>query len=256
MNRLSAARALPLAFAVGLTLCGRAGAQSYQNPYNLPLIGPVQSAGSDARSRDFMQNVMPAFTAFIEENLQEASEFQGAPEFVLDPTKLCLPFDTDRPIRVYFLYEGAWYQNQLGLAIVDAGHGRDGQTPLIDPLSVGKLVFPDASFKYPPDGLWPGGPLFQGDFVEIGNVERGKQLDFFLVSNGARGGRAVLRNFKELNPHGLQHIIAVSFPHQHPGYVMIGFEDMVGGGDLDYNDCLFVIDFGYNIFLTEDDLPH
>jgi len=231
-------------------------ADDWQNPHNLPVLAEVQGAASDARSQDFQQNVLPAFQAFIDANLEEMSEFESAPEFILDPTRLYLPLATNKPIRVYFVHEGAAYRNQLGLSIVDAGHGRSGDSDLIDPLSAGKLLFPDASFENPPDGLSPGGPLHTGDFVEIGHVEQGKQLDFFLVSDGANGKTKVLRNFKELNSDGLQHVIAGYFKEDFPGYVLIGFEDIVGGGDLDYNDCLFVIDIGYDIDIDESELPH
>ena len=178
---------------------------------------------------------------------------------MLDPTRLYLPLDTNRPIRVYFVDEGAAYRNQLGVSIAEAGHGRNGSSPLIDPLSNGRLIFPDASYANPPDGLTPGGPLHTGDFVELGNVSQGNQLDFFLISDGANGvggGNNVLRNFAELNSDGLQHVITAYFREDYPGYILIGFEDIVGGGDLDYNDCLFVIDVGYDIMIDESSLPH
>ncbi len=229
---------------------------SYQNPHNLPLIGAVKAAGSDARAQAFQTNVLPVFQQFIDNNLQEMSRFEIAPQFVLDPTRLYLPLSTNQPVRVYFMHEGAMYRNQLGVSIVDAGHGRDGVSQLIDPLTQGKLIFPDASYKNPPDGLSPGGPLSRGDYVQIGNVAAGKQLDFFLVSDGANGGRSVLRNFKQLNSDGLQHVVAAYFHEDYPGFILIGFEDIVGGGDLDYNDCLFVIDIGYDITIDEGSLPH
>lgn len=239
---------------------GGGGSQpSYQNPYNLPLIGQVQAANSDARSQDFQQNVLPAFQTFIDQNLQEMSRFEIAPEYVLDPTRLYLPLATNKPIRAYFVHEGAAYRNQLGVSIVDAGHGRNGTTQLIDPLTQGQLIFPDASYQNPPDGLSPGGPLNVGDFVELGNVAQGKQLDFFLISDGANGvsgGQNVLRNFANLNSDKKQHVIAAYFRDLLPGYILIGFEDIVGGGDLDYNDCLFVIDVGYDFTVDEGDLPH
>jgi len=231
-------------------------ALAWENPHGLSVIGSVQDAGSDARSQNFQENVLPVFQQFIDENLQEMSEFEGAPDYVLDPTKLYLPLATNQPIRVYFVHEGAAYRNQLGVAIVDAGHGQDGETELIDPLSQGQLIFPDASYENPPDGLSPGGPLHCGDFVEIGNVDQGKELDFFLVSDGANGSSEVLRNFVEFNSDGLQHVITAYYDELYPGFILIGFEDIVGGGDLDYNDCLFIIDIGYDITVTEEDLPH
>jgi hypothetical protein len=229
---------------------------SPKNPYNLQLWGSVQKAGSDARAQDFQKNVLPTFQAFIQQNLQEYSRFNAAPKFVLDPEKLYLPLATSRPARVYFVSEGAAYRNQMGLAISTAGHGQTSGSALVDPLKAGKLVFIDASFKNPSDGLTPGGPLNAGDFVEIGNVSAGKQLDFFLISNGASGGTAVLRNFPELNNDGLQHVIGGYYADTFPGYVLICFEDIDGGGDLDYNDCCFILDVGYDLTVDQSTLPH
>jgi hypothetical protein len=43
-------------------------------------------------------------------------------------------------------------------------------------------------------------------------------------------------------------------------YVLLGFEDIIGGGDLDYNDSLFVIDIGevnaQNLMDDASTLPH
>lgn len=227
-----------------------------ENPYELPVIGDVQLAKSDDRAIEFYDNVLPTFMAFIDQNLKERAEFESAPDFVLDPTKLYLPLPTDQPVRVYFLHEGAGYRNQLGIAVGDAGHGRNGMDPLVDPLGVGQLIFLDASFEEHPDGEFPNLPLHTGDFVDIGNIESGMQMDFFLISNGANGGQAVLRNFEELNSDKLQHVIAMYFADEFPGYILIGFEDIVGGGDLDYNDCLFVVDVGVDVDIDESDLPH
>jgi hypothetical protein len=41
-------------------------------------------------------------------------------------------------------------------------------------------------------------------------------------------------------------------------YVLVGFEDIVGGGDLDYNDALFVVDIGIenaSNLINESTLP-
>lgn len=237
-------------------------AQAAKNPFNLPKYTAVQKAKSDTRSTQFANQVMPTFQQFIDKSLKEASQFKVAPDYVLDPTRLYLPLTTLQPVRVYFVHEGAGYRNQLGVSIVDAGHGRSGSSTLIDPLTQGKLIFDDASFEVTQIKDKKGnvtsqsGGLTAGDFVEIGTIQAGKQVDFFLCSDGANGTKNLLRNFPELNSDKLQHVIAVYFKDTHPGYVMIGFEDIVGGGDLDYNDTLFVIDFGYDISIEKGDLPH
>lgn len=252
-------RLLIIVGAIGVTsspLTAQAQLPKAKNPYGLKTYGAVKKAGSDARAQDFQANVLPAFIAFIDQTLNEYSRFEAAPEFVLDPEKLYLPLATNRPARVYFVSEGAGYRNQLGLAISTAGHGQSNGSQLVDPLTAGKLLFLDASFKNPPDGLTPGGPLNSGDFVDIGKLSAGKQLDFFLISNGASGGRAVLRNFPELNDDGLQHVVAGYYSETFPGFVLIAFEDIDGGGDLDYNDCCFILDVGYDLSIDESNLPH
>lgn len=122
-------------------------AQAAKNPFNLPKYTAVQNAKSDTRSTQFANNVLPTFQQFINKSLKEASQFKVAPDYVLDPTRLYLPLTTLQPVRIYFVHEGAGYRNQLGVSIVDAGHGRSGSSALIDPLTQGKLIFEDASFE-------------------------------------------------------------------------------------------------------------
>ena len=45
-----------------------------------------------------------------------------------------------------------------------------------------------------------------------------------------------------LNPDGIQHVAA--FAVEDSPYLMIGFEDLYMGGDLDFNDLLFAVDIG------------
>lgn len=94
-------------------------------------------------------------------------------------------------------------------------------------------------------------PLREGDFVDIGVGGNGWQLDFFLISNGFRLWRdsnqtntnlGWLWNDKSKNSDGLQHVVAFALPDS--PYILVGFEDILGGGDLDYNDALFVVDVG------------
>lgn len=107
-------------------------------------------------------------------------------------------------------------------------------------------------------GRTPQEPLKPGDFVEIGVGERGFQLDFFLIANAVNGGSQWLWNDTRKNPDGLNHLVA--FMIQDSRYILLGFEDIVGGGDLDYNDALFVIDIGQenaeNLYNEYNSLPH
>lgn len=206
--------------------------QSPARPLGLPVHGPVYQYASDARSQDFYANYLPTFLDIINVHLSESVVFQNVSGFKLDASRLFLRAQAERPIRIYFLAEGAGYHNTVGFAWTPAGSpGRGAAT----------VLFPDASIR--------GGnkrttwePLKCGDFIEIGVGDRGYQLDFFLIANAVNGGQQFLWNDPEENPDSLQHVVAFLLPGT--PYILLGFEDIVGGGDLDYNDALFVVDIG------------
>jgi hypothetical protein len=199
---------------------------------------------SDARSQDFYVNYMPSFLQIINEQLAESVVFTGVQGFKLDASRLLLRTPSDEPIRIYFLYEGAGYHNTVGFAWTPAGSpGRGAPT----------VLFPDASIKGGSTRTtWE--PLKCGDFIEIGVGDRGYQLDFFLISNAVNGGTQWLLNDPTENSDSLQHVVAFLLPGT--PYVLLGFEDIIGGGDLDYNDSLFVVDIGQTNAdnLDQDDL--
>lgn len=216
--------------------------QSSARPYGLQPIAPVQLSGSDARAQDFNDNFLPYFRELINTKLSESVDFTDREGFRLDASRLFLRTESDLPIRIYFVHEGAGYHNSLGFSATPVGAPQ--QSPP-------HLIFPDASFHGPWSGQrTPNDPMVVGDFVEIDNGAPGVQLDFFIVANGAGnqysyGGTNIVGtwfNNPDLNADGLQHAVAFLLPDSR--YVMIGFEDLWGGGDLDYNDCLFVVDIG------------
>jgi len=73
-------------------------------------------------------------------------------------------------------------------------------------------------------------------------MEGGHQLDFFLISNGARLARGTYSTDSSINPDGIDHVVAFALADS--PYLLIGFEDMYNGGDRDYNDALFAVDIG------------
>jgi hypothetical protein len=221
-----------------------ASVQSPARPFGLPVQGPVMQYASDARSQDFYVNYMPSFLQIINDQLSESVVFTGVSGFKLDASRLFLRSKSDKPIRIYFLYEGAGYHNTVGFAWTPAGSpGRGAAT----------VLFPDASIKSGNQRTtWE--PLKCGDFVEIGVGDRGYQLDFFLISDAVNGGRQWLWNDPTENSDSLQHVVAFLLPGT--PYVLLGFEDIIGGGDRDYNDALFVVDIGQTNAddLDEDDI--
>jgi len=225
--------------------------QSTARPYKLPVYAPVQMKASDARSQDFQTNFLPVFNQLINESLAESVQFNNVSGFKLDASRLFLRSASDLPIRVYFVHEGAGYWNSLGFSFTPAGQESPGQP---------YLIFPNASFVSPTSNKRNNStPLVVGDFVELTVGGPGIQMDFFLIADGAsKKPRDTWYNNKALNVDGKQHVVAFLLPNSR--YVMIGFEDLYGGGDLDYNDCLFVVDIGEtnaeNLFKDSSDLPN
>lgn len=141
------------------------------------------------------------------------------------------------PLEVYFINEGAGYKNQL-LYSVNGG-------PL-------QMIFDNVSS---PNSILKNadGPLALGEGKSLGNFADGTQVDFFLNSDGytkgldptgndptaelTRDGSRLLGADADLNRDGLQHIVAYAIGE----WMLIGFEDIIGGGDLDYNDTVFAV---------------
>ncbi|WOO42021.1 DUF4114 domain-containing protein [Rubellicoccus peritrichatus] len=211
-------------------------AQSTARPFGLDIIDTVQLAGSDAASADFQQNALPQLQSFVNENLGERQGIENLSTIALDPSKLYLSNESD--VRVYFIGEGAGYHNTLGFSTEGAS---------LDPNDA-SLIFPDASspYSYYRDGQSNrrsnNTPLQAGDFVDLGQMEAGSTLDFFLIANGAYGGNYVWSTEESANVDGLTHV--VSLAEDGSPYLLIGFEDLYGGGDKDYNDLVFAVDIG------------
>lgn len=220
---------------------GQAAAyQSDARPFGLDIVGKVMAAGSDASAATFQKDVLPGLTRFLQGSLGERTQVDDS-RMALDPSKLFLKNSSD--VRVYFMGEGAGYQNTLGFDTTASGSGaiKDGTA---------KLIFPNASSNvstYDPNdnpAPTPGAPLTPGDFVNLGRLAGGTLLDFFLIANGAGGGSTVFSTDRSVNSDGINHVVA--FAHQAAGsaYLIIGFEDLLGGGDRDFNDVLFAVDIG------------
>lgn len=228
-------------------------AQSSARPFGLDITSPVYQAGSDSNSADFQANHLPTFQEFINVNLTEKGALQDTSNLALDPSKLILSTQSD--VRAYFIGEGAGYHNTLGFNVTGSGIAEG------NPL----LIFPDSS-SY--NSYYEGGnntqgyrsnnyPLLPGDFADLGTHQAETKLDFFVIANGARGGTNVYSTQESLNPDGINHVI--SYAIEDSPYLLIGFEDLYGGGDLDFNDLIFVADIGasnvQNLILTSNPEP-
>ena len=160
---------------------------------------------------------------------------------VLDPTKLNISHDAD--VKVYFINEGAGYRNQLKVKAT-------GATPL------DKMVFNDVSCRKHEygtstrtgciignDNLDPEDALDLGDYVDLGTIQAGTNLDFQVLANGfGKTNPKVWHTDATDNSDKLQHVIA----YEYQNYLILGWEDLNNGGDMDYNDVVFVVDIGEN----------
>lgn len=236
------------AFSIFLTAPALGGTvspvQSSARPFGLDIVGPVQLAGSDARASSFMNDALADVQATVNANLGERNAIDNISGIALDTSELKLEYDAE--VRAYFIGEGAGYHNTLGFFTTPY----DPEAGIAS--TDAKLIFPDASssVSYLDTGNTGGNrtsstPLLVGDFVDMGNLTAGTNINPFLISNGANGGQNVYTAFPDLNSDGIQHFISltVSAVEDSP-YLLIGIEDLHGGGDRDYNDLVFVLDIG------------
>lgn len=214
--------------------------QSNARPFGLEIAGLVQLAGSDAAAADFMNNSLPGLRESVAQNLSEKSSLPNVSNLALDPSALVLQNASE--VRAYFVGEGAGYRNTLGFMTTpyDSNQGFAGTDA--------KLIFPDASSSQSylnpnaPAARTQSAPLLEGDFVDLGSFEAGTSLNPFLISNGANGGKDIFTSVAAQNIDGLQHFVSLAVADS--PYLLIGVEDLKGGGDLDYNDVVFVLDIG------------
>jgi hypothetical protein len=234
---------LPLASAMALSAVDvgaqtAAPIQSTVRPLGLGIVDTVKLGGSDTASSSFQTQVLPNLTQFLNQQLGESHAIDDT-GIQLDPSKLKLKTQSD--VRVYFVGEGAGYANTLGFTT-------DGSGSATSPTS--QLIFPNASSRVtsynPPSSILrtANEPLMPGDFVDLGRKAANTSLDFFLIANGANGGRSVFSTQNSQNPDGINHVISFAYAMQNSPYLILGFEDLWGGGDRDFNDLLFAVDIG------------
>jgi hypothetical protein len=215
--------------------------QAGARPYGLDIVAKVDVAGSDAASAKFQASVLPSITDLINKNLSEYHKFDKAGSLALDPSKLRMSVESSA--RVYFVGEGAGYRNTLGFNTIVSE-----AAPTTALTKTAEIIFPDASSTvstYNPDAKTQrtaNAPLLPGDFVELGKFKAGSMLDFFLVADGANGGKNVWTDSVKRNSDGINHLIAFAMPGS--PYLVMAFEDLAGGGDRDYNDVVFAVDIG------------
>lgn len=242
----SALASLALFFCSTMLAGTPASVQSNYRPNGLQLwsntLGLVQMKKSDAAAATFFNNDMPGFLTMINANLGESSALGQVENRSLAPEKLF--FYCEYTPRIYFLGEGAGYTNGLG-AVICPAKPDTGTIPTGDKF----LIIPNSQSSQGLGGSGSGTrsksePLLVGDFVDLPTIKRGEQLELFLIANmnSSAQPEATYYNEKAVNVDKLQHMVAF-FP-QNSSYIILGFEDIKGGGDRDYNDLVFAIDVG------------
>lgn len=201
--------------------------QSPARPFGLEIVDTVKLAGSDDASSDFQNNYLPTMSGWGNMELTAPSFTDLTSTIALDPSKISLATQYDT--RVYFIGENTNYKNTLGFN-TSGGGITEG-----DPL----LIFPDASTA---NKRKKQTPLLSGDFVDLGTIESGSGLDFFLIADGARGGTDVFSTQTSSNPDGLEHALVFARPDS--PYLFIAFEDLYGETNGDYKDLLVAVDIG------------
>ena len=179
------------------------------------------------------QALIPEFQKLVQkESLEITADKVSAQK--LDASTLFLKHDHN--VRVWFINEGAGYKNQLAY---EATKGSDYKKA---------MIFDDISCKSDCElSNGNNAPLDIGDFVDLGLIKGGTQLNFLLKADGANANPAngdVYGADASLNSDGLQHLMAFAVQAGGRDYLLMGFEDLRNGGDKDYNDAVFVVDFG------------
>lgn len=240
MTKFSALTAATL-LSLGVATQGQAGTvspvQSSATPLGLDPLADVELAGSDAGALNFYENELPSIEDTVNTTLNEREAVLDVSSMALDPNDLFLAETSD--VRVYFVGEGAGYRNSLGIYTGDSSEGLNGDAG---------LIFPDASTSssyYDPVTTTyrsSGAPVAAGDFVDLGTYEAGTQLNMFLIANGANGGTQTWYTDSALNADSIEHFVVLATPDN--PYLLIGVEDLYGGGDQDYNDVVVALDIG------------
>lgn len=214
--------------------------QSGDRPLGLDIVAPVMAAGSDTASANFQVTELPQFLSYVNLNWNTASNLIGLDAVSLDPSAIVVQQDTIA--RAYLLRDGAGYRNTLGFNTVDMGTNAS---------SVSQLLFPDVSsnnqYFADPESLASdprssGNPLLVGDFVDLGAIGNNQTVNFFLIANGANGGTNLYDSDIGTNPDGVRHLVTYAIPDS--PFLLVGFEDLWGGGDADFNDVMFAINVG------------
>ena len=193
---------------------------------SLLLVSGTASA-ADLSDSIYNVEVSPEVLNAIQDSFFEKS--------VIDPAYLSptadpnLTFVEQGDLSITFYSEGAGYKNTFGYFTYT--QDATGNATILDT----QVIFQNASAQ------GSGGDLLMGDTVDLGTFEAGTNVGFFVMANANVDTYADAYNtyysIDSLNHDGIRHIAMVADPDNEMVY--LGFEDLYGGGDRDYNDVVF-----------------
>lgn len=168
----------------------------------------------------------------------------NAPAFSLlrDVQTFRVPGEGSRLVTMDFVYREAIFSNEFGFFRADDASGRIDDLAPGDPGYVraatdrATVVFPAGSTASAPDfsTSLTGGDVLVFFLVVNGTVD---SLRLNNPDNLSSGGPVAFFSIDRLNPDGVDHF--VGFRNATAGLTQFGFEDLYGGGDLDYDDIVY-----------------
>jgi len=201
----------PLGFAAALVLSGLMASEAHAFSFT-----KTEATNLEVQNKQL-------FDFFKSHVNTERSALSASELKPLDATGLL--FDTDETVEVYFMHEGAGYKNQVLFTA-------DDQAP--------QMLIENASLQGSGGNLQAGDGWILSDFGGLSGIA---QFEFLIRSNGYnKPGNTLLYTDASKNSDGLEHVTAFGYTDEKTGeyYTFLGFEDIVGGGDLDYNDVVLV----------------
>ncbi len=154
----------------------------------------------------------------------------------LDPTRLEMKTDYDS--RAYLLGLTPRYQETLGLSPAESGSPA-GATPSRTSLS--RSRFPAPQLNEPPSSS-SGSDRGGLGFVDLGNLQGGTVLDFFMISEAVSRGSGLFNLTQGNGSRSMQQVIAYAVPDS--PYLLLAFANAFGGGQQNFMDMVIALEIG------------
>lgn len=200
--------------AIFMGLVAAAGGQTF----------PIQKSGSDSRSRTFNSRVLPAAQTLLAGKLGEGVTYTVALGERLDASRMYLRYDSSTTVRVYILNAVTSCTNRVGVFVKKTGASGQGS-----PITLFPAV--SSAVMNQPNGL------ARGDFVDIGQLPAGTQLDPYFMSTCYKPPITWYSD-PSRNNDNQPHVTSFLLDDR---YLIVGFEDWT---DYDYQDAVIVCDLG------------